>query len=580
MILIKKYKICLFISACCLVYGCNVGKNISESAIGKEELSVSERIDYEYILTEATKQKLFGNFKQAITLYEKCVQVNKNSDIAYYQLGNIFLITGNYNNALPYARKAVNLNSENYWYKIQLAQLYLAKNYKDSAKIVYQKILEYWPEKIEINFELARIYAEERDYDKSLKILNKIEKENGISEPVSMLREQIYVQTGKTDLAVNELLKLVELMPDEIRYLGLLAELYNSAGRNKEAQETYEKIFRIDPDDILALLSYAEYMRDIGKTDEQYKILEKVFRDEKILVDQKLQVLIGYLTDEKEFTKGNEKIGGLINILMDLYPENYRVKTAHADYLVKNNKYTEALEEYNWVLSVEKNNYFIWEQVLFIENILGNVEDVYDKSSEAMKIFKDKPVLYLFKGNAAIRMGNNDEAISILEEGIKKVIDNQLLEIQFYSLVAEAYRGIGNHEKSDDYYEKALKLDPENLLILNNYSYFLSLRQKKLDIAEKMSKKTILAEPENYTYLDTYAWVLFKSGNLKKALEYIEKAFQFNGSGDPDILEHYGDILDKLGKKSEAVRYWKLSIEKGNDSERMKKKIEAVENNE
>jgi len=580
MILIKKYKICLFISACCLVYGCNVGKNISESAIGKEELSVSERIDYEYILTEATKQKLFGNFKQAITLYEKCVQVNKNSDIAYYQLGNIFLITGNYNNALPYARKAVNLNSENYWYKIQLAQLYLAKNYKDSAKIVYQKILEYWPEKIEINFELARIYAEERDYDKSLKILNKIEKENGISEPVSMLREQIYVQTGKTDLAVNELLKLVELMPDEIRYLGLLAELYNSAGRNKEAQETYEKIFRIDPDDILALLSYAEYMRDIGKTDEQYKILEKVFRDEKILVDQKLQVLIGYLTDEKEFTKGNEKIGGLINILMDLYPENYRVKTAHADYLVKNNKYTEALEEYNWVLSVEKNNYFIWEQVLFIENILGNVEDVYDKSSEAMKIFKDKPVLYLFKGNAAIRMGNNDEAISILEEGIKKVIDNQLLEIQFYSLVAEAYRGIGNHDKSDDYYEKALKLDPENLLILNNYSYFLSLRQKKLDIAEKMSKKTILAEPENYTYLDTYAWVLFKSGNLKKALEYIEKAFQFNGSGDPDILEHYGDILDKLGKKSEAVRYWKLSIEKGNDSERMKKKIEAIENNE
>ena len=580
MILIKKYKISLFISVCCLVYGCNVGKNISESAIGKEELSASERIDYEYILTEATKQKLFGNFKQAITLYEKCIQVNKNSDIAFYQLGNIFLITGNYNNALPYATKAVNLNSKNYWYKIQLAQLYLAKNYKDSAKIVYQQILGYWPEKVEINFELARIYAEERDYDKSLKILNKIEKENGISEPVSMLREQIYVQTGKTDLAVNELLKLVELMPDEIRYLGLLAELYNSAGRNKEAQETYEKIFRIDPENILALLSYAEYMRDIGKTDEQYKILEKVFRDGKILVDQKLQVLIGYLTDENEFTKRNEKIGGLINILMDLYPENYRVKTAHADYLVKNNKYTEALEEYNWVLSVEKNNYFIWEQVLFIENMLENVEDVYDKSSEAMKIFRDKPVLYLFKGNAAMRMGNNNEAISILEEGITKVSDNQPLEIQFYSLVAEAYRGIGNHDKSDDYYEKALKLDPENLVILNNYSYFLSLRQKRLDLAEKMSKKTILAEPENYTYLDTYAWVLFKSGNLKKALEYIEKAFQFNGSGDPDILEHYGDILDKLGKKSEAVRYWKLSIEKGNDSERIKKKIEAIENNE
>jgi tetratricopeptide (TPR) repeat protein len=580
MILNQKYQIYLLISAYCLINGCNAGKKFTDSSGRKEDLNVSQRIDYEYILTEATKQKLFGNFKQAITLYQKCIQVNRNSDIAYYELGNIFLVTGNYENALTYARKAVELNSGNYWYEIQLAQLYLAKNYKDSAKIVYEQILEKWPEKVEINFELARIYAEEKEYDKSLKILNKIEKENGISEPVSMLREQIYVQTGKTDMAVNELLKLIELMPDEIRYLGLLAELYNSAGRNKEAQETYERIFRIEPDNVMAMLSYAEFMRDIGKTDEQYKILEKIFRDENILIDQKLQVLISYLTDEKEFINESNKIGELINILMELYPENYKVKTAHADYLVKNNKYAEALEEYNQVLSVEKNNYFIWEQVLFIENMLGNNESVYERSDEAMKIFKDKPVLYLFKGNAAMRMGNNEEAISVLEEGMGKVNDNQPLEIQFYSLVAEAYRGVGNHEKSDDYYEKAIKLDPENLVLLNNYSYFLSLRQKKLDIAEKMSKKTILAEPENYTYLDTYAWILFNSGNFKKALEYIEKAFQFNGSDDPDILEHYGDILDKLGKTREAVKYWKLSIENGNDKERITIKIKAAEGNE
>jgi tetratricopeptide (TPR) repeat protein len=580
MVLIKIYKLCLLLTACCFIYGCHAGKELAESKGKKEDLDVSQKIDYEYILTEATKQKLFGNFKQAITLYEKCIQVNKNSDIAYYQIGNIFLITGNYDNALTYARKATELNDENYWYKIQLAQLYLAKNYKDSAKVVYQQILEKWPEKVEINFELARIYEEDKEYDKSIKILNKIEKENGISEPVSMLREQIYVKTGKNDLAVDELLKLIKLMPDEIRYLGLLAELYNSIGRNEEARETYERIFRIDPENITALLSYAEFMRDIGKTDEQYKIIDKIFRDEKIQVDQKLQVLIGYLTDENEFKKSNEKIGELINILLRLYPENYRVKTAHADYLVKNNKYNEALEEYNCVLSVEKNNYFIWEQILFIDNMLGNVEAVYDRSDEAIKIFRDKPVLYLFKGSAAMRLGNNEEAISVLEDGIKKAGDNQQLELQFYSIVAEAYRAIGNHEKSDDYYEKALKLDPNNLLILNNYSYFLSLRKKKLDIAEKMSKKTIIAEPENSTYLDTYAWVLFKSENLKKALEYIEKAVQFGGSGDPDILEHYGDILDKLGRKSEAVKYWKLSIEKGNDKERMSKKIEAVESNE
>jgi tetratricopeptide (TPR) repeat protein len=576
----RKYKLCILLLACCLIYGCQTGKVITESKVEKEELSASQKIDYEYILTEATKQKLFGNFKQAVSLYEKCIQVNKSSDIAYYQIGNILLMTGNYDRALTYARKAVELNNTNYWFQIQLAQLYLIKNNRDSAKIIYEKIIDEWPEKVEIHYEIARIDAEEKEYDKSLKILNKIENENGISEPVSMLKEQIFVQMGKTDLAVNELQKLVNMMPEEIRYLGLLAELYNSAGRNEEARETYEMIFKIAPDNVMALLSYTEFLKEIGQTEEQYAILNKIFRDEKIAADQKLKVLIGYLTNEKEFNKENNKIGQLIKILLELYPDNYKVRTAHADYLVKNNKYSEALAEYNYVLSVEKNNYFIWEQVILIENTLGNNEEVYSRSSEAINIFKDKPILYLFKGNAAMSMGNTTEAVSVFEEGIKYTENNNTLKIQFYSLVAEAYRSMGDHEKSDNYYEEALKLDPENLLILNNYSYFLSLRQAKLKIAEKMSKKTIVAEPENYTYLDTYAWILFNSGNYKKALEYIEKAMQFNGSGDPDILEHYGDILEKLGRKKDAVKYWKLSVEKGNENEDIIRKIEAVKNYE
>jgi tetratricopeptide (TPR) repeat protein len=563
-----------------LMFGCKTSKNISENVSKPYNLSESQRIDYEYILTEATKQKLFGNFRQAISLYEKCIQVNKMSDVAYYQVGNMMMISGNYNNALTYTRRAVELNNDNYWYLIQLAQIYLIKNNRDSASIIYQKILNKWPEKIEINFEMARLLAEEKEYDKSLKILNKIEKENGISEPVSILKEQIYKETAKDDMAVNELLKLIEFDPEEIKYLGVLAELYNSIGRNIEAQEIYDKIFKIDPKNILALLSYTEYLKDIGKTDDQYKILEQIFRNEKVSIDQKIQVLIGYLTDEKTLVKENERIGELIHILMEQYPENYKVRTAHADYLVKNKKYEEALSEYEYVLSVEKNNYFIWEQVIYLQNMLGNIDNVYNISNDAIKIFKDEPVLFLFKGNAAIQLGKNNEAIDILEEGITKTKNNKPLEIQFYSYLAEAYRTIGNNEKSDNNFEKALQLDPENLILLNNYSYYLSLRQKKLDVAEKMSKKTILSDPENYTYLDTYAWVLYNQGHYKKALEYIQKAIEFKGSEDPDVLEHYGDILNKMNRRNDAIKYWHLSIEKGNDEKEILEKINKANKDE
>jgi tetratricopeptide (TPR) repeat protein len=205
---------------------------------------------------------------------------------------------------------------------------------------------------------------------------------------------------------------------------------------------------------------------------------------------------------------------------------------------------------------------------------------VYTKSNEAIKIFKDKPLLYLFKGNAAMSKDNYDEAISVFEEGLMHSGNNNDLKIQFYSLMAEAYRSSGNNEKSDSCYEEALILDPNNLLVLNNYSYFLSLRQVKLNMAEKMSKKTIIAQPENYVYLDTYAWILFNKGNYKKALEFIEKAIEFNGSDDPDILEHYGDILEKLGRNNEALKYWELSVEKGNNKESIFRKIETGKKDE
>lgn len=557
-----------------ILFSCKTTRKINSEEVTTEPLSKSQLIDYEYILTEATKQKLFGNLRQAVTLYEKCIQVNNRSDVAYYQLGNIFLMTGNYDNALPFARKAVDLNDDNYWYRIQLAQLYSIKNYRDSARMVYQEILKKWPDKVEIEFEIARILAEEKEYDKALKILNRIEDEYGISEPVSMLKEQIYMGLGKEDIAVKELLKLIELKPDEIKYLGLLAELYSSIGKNIEAQEIYNRIFNIDPENILALLSYAEYLRDIGKTEEQYKILENIFRDDKIIPDQKIQVLISYLTNDKEFRNENNRIGELIQILLRKYPDNFKVRAANADYLVKNNKYNEALKEYDYILSVEKNNYYIWEQVIYLENILGNAEKVYSKSEDAIKIFKNEPVLYLFKGNAALQLEKNDDAIRVLEEGITKVKNNKPLEVQFYTYLAEACRNVGNNEKSDDYFEKALKIDPENQILLNNYSYYLSLRKENLKLAEEMSNKTIIKEPENYTYLDTYAWVLFNQGKYRKALDYIKLAVKFNGSEDPDILEHYGDILEKLGKKDEARKYWKLSIEKGNKEERILKKME------
>jgi tetratricopeptide (TPR) repeat protein len=560
--------------------GCYSGRKIEENKKKVKALSESERSEYQYALTEATKQKIFGNFKEAIILYEKCIKVNELSDVAHYQIGGIKMMMGEYEDAKIHTKKAIGIGERNFWYMMQLAQLYNIENQIDSLRLTYEKIVQYWPEKIEVKIDLARLLVQEGEYEKAMKILNGIENEKGISETISLLKEQIFVQTGRKEQAIEELKKLIELMPEEIRYIGILAELYSSMDKNREAEELYEKIFSIDPENPLALLSYSEFKREQGEKDEQFQILEKVYKSKTITLDQKLKILIDYLTDDKEFENQKNEIKHLIDILLEDYPDNYKVRTAYADYLVKVDKYEEALKEYEYVLNVEKGNYFIWEQVLYIENLLGDTENLYRRSGEALKYFPEKPILYLFRGNSAMWLERNEEAVETLEKGLKKVKNNNPLKLQFYTYLAEACNSTGDNEKSDEYFELALEMDKNNLLLLNNYSYYLSLREEKLDVAEKMSRKTIMAEPENSTYLDTYAWIMFKRGNYKKACEYIEKSIASGGGEDPEILEHYGDILEKLGKKKEAVKYWKLSLEKGNNGEKIIEKIRNAQENE
>jgi tetratricopeptide (TPR) repeat protein len=571
----KKIRLLIMLFTLLLNLACSTSKKTTEVNVSLP-LNESELREYNYALTEATKQKLFGNYKQAAVLYKKCLDVNPKSDAAAFQLAGIYMMAQDFDNAKKLTRLAVALSPDNYWYKLQLSQLHMINNEVDSAIVIYESILAEWPEKVEVKFELGRLYSETGKEGKALKMLDEIERENGISEPVSLLKEQIYMKQGKPELAIAELLALIQLAPEEVRYLGVLAELYTTLERKEDAMRTYQEIFKIEPNNGIAQLSMAEFYRLEDNPQKQYEYLALAFRNPSLPIDRKMGVMIDFLTNQEMFNENKTKIDSLLSILDLNYPGDYRVRTAKADYLSKLERYEEALTEYDMVLKEQKGNYFIWEQAIFIESMLENNEGVYNRSTEALTYFNDKPLLFLFKGNAALQLGRNKEAIESLEQGLEIAGSNLPLTVQFYSMLAEAWQKMEKHEKSDEYFEKALQIEPENIMILNNYGYYLSLREEKLDKAEKMSRITITSEPKNPTYLDTYAWILYKSGKHDQALEYIEKAVQYGGDGDPDILEHYGDILYAMDRKDEAVKYWKKALEAGSTSDEIDIKINRL----
>ncbi len=541
------------------------------------ELTRKEEINYQYAFTEGIKKKITGNLREAIPYFTECIRIDPKSDAAHYELSSILTMGGNYVEAIKYMKRANEIDTQNVWYKMQMASLYHAMGMRDSTIMMYEEIHENYPDRTDLYFNLATLHGEYGDEKRALKIFDELEEQYGSNETILLAKQQIYAKSGELDKAINEVLKLINAYPNEVRFYGILAELYWSGKQDEKALETYKMLFTIDPDNGLGQLSMIEYYKNRGEQEEMFAMIGKLIDNETVGVNKKIQIMIQFFTNEENFKKNEVGIGKAIEALANRYPEDTRVKTLKADYHVKMGEFEQAAVELRFVTQRGKTNFIIWEQLLYVENSIGEYERLFDETGEAIELFPGAPTVYLMRGIAAMELGKNKEAIKAFKEGLELAEENQELKVQFYSMLGEAYKNDGNNEMSDASFQKALDLDNKNLFVLNNYSYYLSLRDEKLDNALAMSKKCIEKEPNNSTYLDTYAWILFKLKRFDKAKEYIEKAIENNGSNSSEIVEHYGDILIVFGEKEKAVMQWKKAAELGGESEELKIKIEKAE---
>ena len=533
--------------------------------------------NYTYLFSEALKQKILGNIEKSVSYYDQCLKINPASDAAMFELSNLYSLAGEYTLGMKYGVMATKADPENLWYKLHLANLYRAVNMNDSSIVIYEDILREHPEKTDLYFNLGNIYKENGYNEKALKVFDEIEKQYGFQPNISIIKVEIYEEDQNFDRAEEEMKKVITAFSEETKYYILLAELYYKQGKNSEAVSAYDKANSLDKDNDLVLLSKIGFFRNSKNYDQMFLLLDTAISRKTIDIETKIQLMFSYLADPEDISKNSEEILARLIELQKLYPEEIRINALIADYYVKIENYQKASEELRNYLKKDKTNYMVWEQLLFVENTLRNPQDLYDISKEALTLFRTAPILYFFNGLACTELNKYEEAKKVLLEGIKYAKDNKALLVQYYSMLGETFRNLKKNELSDQAFEDALYLDPENLLVLNNYSYYLSLRETNLKKALKMSAKCVKAEPLNATYLDTYGWILHKLGKHQEALKYLKKAIDNDETPSGEILDHYGDVLFEFDKKDEAVKSWKEAIKNGGDKKEIEKKIKRSE---
>ena len=548
-----------FLLLALLVFGLFMSNQVMAS---KQDSIDNSKLEFEYAFSEATKQFIFGNYQQALVLYLKCIESNPSHAASLYQLGNIYMLAGDSHTAIDFARRAYRIEPGNKWIALLMAKTFQLNDKNDSALLVYKKLMNEDSQNMEYKFEYASLLASTSKYKEALEIFDNIEKQIGINEGTSLAKQQIYVEKHLYGQAMDELKKLIKAFPDEPRYMGMLAEMYSAMNQNDKAAQVYDQIFKVDSTNALALVSVADFYRTTRKYEDSFKAISKVLPDSDVSLESKVGLLIGYLQNEEDLKNNPDQVRKSIKQLISLYPANIRLNNLLVDYYAKFKQYDSAIVVLEKVLMAD-GNADNWEQYFILLSTAGKNDKIIQASAKGMKYAEKSPTVYLIIGLAYLQKDSVNSAIDVLKRGYRSTQMNAAQKEQYLEVLGEACFKGNDYTCSDSCYEAIIKEDPKNIIALNNYAYYLSVRGSSLDKALKMSRITIKQEPGNATYLDTYAYILLKQKKYHSGYKWMKKAVEANKEKDADILEHMGDALFFIGKKEEAKQFWEMAVKQG-----------------
>jgi tetratricopeptide (TPR) repeat protein len=546
---------------------------ISNDLIGQSQNNNSlDEAKFSSVLIQGISAKISGDFYTADSLLKVGIQLNPKSGVCYFELSGISWAEDDKYLAIEQAQKAVQFSPKNEWYLANLAVFYKKINNYQSAGICFEKLFDKHPERIEYLFSLAECQMENKSYKKALKTFDEIELTNGISQDLSLQKHQLLVFLKKRKKAINELKQLIKSQPDDIRNYGILGEFYQSIGKEEEAFKVFQNMMAMDSSNGLVRLSLFQYYYRSRQHDLAVKELLAVMNSHEITEDVKLEILL-QISYEKNSSFKISELELFLNNFLTFHKKNSNAFLLFADIKFLQNKNDSACIYLRKSLFIDPFPFEVWSQLMTTELASNNYQKVVKDAGNAIINHPNQPLSYIILGVAQAAVKNYEESLKSLTTGVSFVVDDSLLTSDFEHHIGDAYYQLEDFESAFLHLQKAVNNNPNNPVLLNNYSYYLSEQGKDLDLAEQLILKALKYYPDNATFLDTYGWVLFIKEDYNKAEIWINKAINNSSEENGAILEHYGDVLFHLEKKEEAFIFWEKAKKMDGVSDKIQTKI-------
>ena len=517
----------------------------------------AQQTKFDYIFQEALRQKLANKYDAAIDLFDYCRQLDPSSGAVLYELSELYRYVKNDSLAIHALEDACKLYPKNYWYKNRLVTLYLESRRTDDALKTAEEMARLFPEKEEVLWMLHDLYESKNDYANMVKVLDKIEVKEGKSEKRSMEKFRLFLQMNDEKRAFEEMENLADEYPNDLRYQVVIGDLYLDAGKKEEALKQYKMVEAQDSTNMTLLLSMANFYHQEGDEARYQEYISKVLTNKD--VDDVTRVrMLGVLVRENLDTHADS------TYLLALFDKVLQEPQEHTDILelkvrymvTKNMPISEVKPVLHQMLDIDPENDMARHMLLKYAVEENDHQSIVNICKPAVEYNADSPVFYFYMGVEYYLIDEKEKSMDALRSGLNRVENEMDEENRFkirthsYALLGDIYHQLGQDDKAFQAYDSCLIYNKNDAMVLNNYAYYLSLKKKDLQRAEEMSRLSNELEPDNATYLDTYAWVLFQQKRYDEAKQYMDKVVELMERDGEEMSDDVQDHIKQINKKA------------------------------
>ena len=550
-------------------------------------LGLRAQTTFDYFYLEAEKCRLQEDFSSAMDLYSHCLDINPEAPEALYNIGLLHLYLRSDSLGTAYIQRACERDANNPYYLETLAALFLNRRDAESAIPVLEKMASLQSRRSDILSQLVQLYSTVGNTDKAIGALNRIELLEGTSPEISIEKFRLYKEKEQLDSAFMQLQALCDESPHDMNLRIVVGSQYMQAGDTLKALEIYDEVRRQEPQNTNLQLATMDYLRDSGKSERYNQMRDSLLYCPESPTPLRVLLLKSYIADvQRDSTYAPRLVAAFDSLLAKPQndPEVLIIKAAYQSYSKQPKEaFCQTMRE---VLDIDPGNEMALRELLQYYAEQEDEKGVEDISRRGLNYHPEEIAYAYYLGMALAEQKKLQDAVEVLQQGLRVRTEDvhPHLVSNVFGVLGDIYYQQQKELEAFAAYDSALVYMDDNIMCLNNYAYYLSLKSEQLDKAEEMSYRTIRKEPDNITYLDTYAWILFKKEDYAHARTYMDKVVNPQRSDEElladktlagTLIEHAGDIYAHIGEPETALRLWKLARQKGDDTctPLLKKKI-------